>query len=179
MRALIIVGSARIEGNTARLCEAVANALTSDDVDVITVHPSKMDISHCTNCGGCDDSEKCVIDDDMSIIYEMIEECDIIILGTPVHFSGVSSIMKQVVDRLQCFWVHPPSKGKTMAAVVCGGSPDPCFRNVLSVCRSLSNSLGAEWGGEILVGNADKGLKEKDLMDASELGKTLYQIRMS
>lgn len=178
--AIVIVGSARRNGNTDILCSAAADAMR-ENMNVTTVYPSEMDIRHCTNCGGCDDSGVCVIDDDMRTIYNGIENSDVLLIGTPVHFSGVSSIMKQVIDRLQCMWVRSNDRsGKVMAVISNGGSPKPNFRNIISVCRSVSNSIGSDWAGELTVNDTDNGLNDADLKNAASFGKHLIdQMKIS
>lgn len=171
MKAVIIAGSARHGGNTDILCKAAGGALSEQGFSVSFLYPSDMRISHCTNCGGCDDTGVCVIGDDMHRVYDAVSETDIIILGTPVHFSGMSSILKQVVDRFQCLWVKPPENGRKIAGLISdGGSEKPCFRNIISVSKALAVSIGAEWGGEVTIPSTDRGLRDDDVRKAHELG---------
>lgn len=167
------MGSARREGNTAVLCNVAADAMTQRGIEADVVHLYGMDIAHCTNCGGCDPTGECVIDDDMQHIYRMIEESDIIVFATPVHFSGMSSILKQAVDRMQCLWTHPRASSKRIAAIADGGSPEPVFRNIMSVARSVGNTLNGEWIGELMIGDTDNGLRDDDIRAAREFGMRL------
>lgn len=174
MRAVMIIGSARRNGNTESLCAAAAESLEDGGFEVSSFRPFGMGISHCTNCGGCDDTGICIIDDDMKGIYDAVSKSDVVILGTPVHFSGTSSILKQVIDRFQCLWVRPEAGGRRILGLIAdGGSEEALFRNIVSVARSVANTIGAEWGGEVCVNGTDSGLSEGDISEAYNLGTRL------
>ena len=121
-----------------------------------------MNIHHCTGCGSCADSGKCAINDDMHHIYRNAEDADMIILATPIYFSGPSSIMKQVIDRFQCVWAAGKGKkrkGKAAALIAAGGDPVPLFSNAVSIAKAFAATVGAEWAGELKVSDTD-GMKE-------------------
>jgi multimeric flavodoxin WrbA len=63
-----------------------------------------MDIRPCQNCGGCDDTGSCIIEDAMVDIYEAIRSADRIILASPIFFFGLSAQTKIMIDRCQAFW---------------------------------------------------------------------------
>ncbi|MDD4245209.1 MAG: flavodoxin family protein [Candidatus Methanomethylophilaceae archaeon] len=171
MKATLIVGSARKEGSTEIQCEALADALGEEGFDVSVIRPYDMDIRHCTGCNRCFTEGKCHIKDDMHVIYDAVRDTDLIVLGTPVYFSGPSSIIKQVIDRFQLYWHteddEPPKK--YVALVSTGGSRNPRFENVTSICRAFAFSINAKWGGESLVENTDGE-------DISPAGKEAYRF---
>jgi len=177
MDALILVGSARKSGSTSILCSKAADSLSAAGVNVKVMYPYDLEIGHCTNCNTCEDLGRCVIDDGMTAIYEAVNASSIVIFGTPVHFSGVSSILKQVMDRFQCAW-HVPLRTKRVIGVIAnGGTVDPCFNNIISELRSLSNTLNGKWGGCITVRETDtEGLNELNLKDAHHFGIALYEL---
>jgi multimeric flavodoxin WrbA len=97
----------------------------------------------------------------MHKIYDAVEKNDIIILATPIYFSGPSSILKQVIDRFQCVWTVSKGKkrGKTAALIAAGGSPSPVFANTISIAKAFAMTVGAEWSGELTISGTD-GIKE-------------------
>jgi multimeric flavodoxin WrbA len=131
------------------------------DADITFIRPHEMNIEHCRGCGSCSSSGKCVIRDDMHRIYDCVEKNEIIILATPIYFSGPSSIMKQVIDRFQCVWAASKGKkkGKAVALIAAGGSPSPVFINTISIAKAFAMTVGAEWSGELIIGGTD-GLEE-------------------
>jgi multimeric flavodoxin WrbA len=44
----------------------------------------------------------CLLDDDMKEIYDALETCDIVVLGSPVYFDTVSAQTKLMIDRCNC-----------------------------------------------------------------------------
>jgi len=177
MDALILVGSARKSGSTSILCSKAADALTASGVNVRIMYPYDMDINHCTNCNTCQDLRRCVMDDGMSDIYRAVICSEILLLGTPVHFSGISSILKQVVDRFQCAW-HNPLKHKRIVGVIAdGGTADPYFNNIISEMRAFSNTINGKWAGSVTVRETDiGGLNEINFRDAYNFGLNLYEL---
>jgi multimeric flavodoxin WrbA len=159
MDVLFITGSARDDGITAKLCSIVASAMPSSNV--VVIRPHEMDVRHCNGCGYCAATGRCVIKDDMHRIYQAVEDSDIVIISTPVYFSGPSSIMKQVIDRFQCVWSAGKEKAKdrTAALIVAGGDPSPIFSNTVSIAKAFAATIGAKWAGELKVSGTD-GMNE-------------------
>ena len=63
-----------------------------------------MNIRACQDCGGCEKTGACVINDDMVQIRQAIRDADRIILASPVFFFGLSAQTKAMIDRCQAFW---------------------------------------------------------------------------
>ena len=109
MKRLIIVGSPRSNGRSAHLAEMLFEACIDEcpDDEVSLAPVSELAISACVGCDGCKNSEGhvCVFEDDMDEIREILDECDELIVVSPVYFSGAPAPMKALLDRLQpYFW---------------------------------------------------------------------------
>ncbi len=63
-----------------------------------------INIRACQDCGGCEKTGACVINDDMVQIRQAIRDADRIILASPVFFFGLSAQTKAMIDRCQAFW---------------------------------------------------------------------------
>ncbi len=155
-RALIICGSAGRGGVTEAMCQTAADLLRSEGYDVCLLFPSEMDIRHCTGCDACAKGE-CVLDDDMNAIYEIFGESDLLILSTPLHFSGPSSLLKTVIDRFQVYWhntalPHPLACG----AMLCAGSPEPNFKPTVSILKAFSITTNMAWAGHLEFPDTDR-----------------------
>ena len=178
MNVLFITGSARSNGITAKLCDTVADAMPDANVTVMRAH--ELDIKHCTGCSSCAASGKCAINDDMGRIYSTADNADIIVLATPVYFSGPSSIMKQIIDRFQCVWAAGKGKkrkGKSVALIVAGGDPVPVFQNTISIAKAFASTVGAEWAGELKVSDTDgmKEIPENVIREAQRFGSDIVK----
>lgn len=136
MKILILMGSPRKEGNTAQLTEPFINEAKALGAEVETVWLYGMNIQGCISCRSCQkewDKINCAIKDDMGIIFDKVQNADIIVLATPIYSWYCTAPMKAVLDRL----VYGMNKyygdkvgpslfeGKKMAIITtCGYKPD-------------------------------------------------------
>ncbi|HBT97555.1 MAG TPA: flavodoxin [Desulfobulbaceae bacterium] len=63
-----------------------------------------LSIRPCQGCGGCGKNGRCVVDDDMTALYEKVDAADRLLLVSPVYFYALSAQMKTFADRFQCRW---------------------------------------------------------------------------
>ncbi|MDY0144900.1 MAG: flavodoxin family protein [Kiritimatiellia bacterium] len=101
---LILLGSAREDGNSTRLAYALADALSLKGHIVQSIRVPALEIAPCDGCGECwkPASTPCVIRDDMDSVYPMLRKADVIVFATPLHFFNWSAPLKTLVDRLYC-----------------------------------------------------------------------------
>lgn len=104
MKILTILGSPRPGGNSEVLLEAVSKGVELAGGQVETIRLSKRWIQPCLNCGGCDKTGECVLEDDMTNIYESLWTARRIILASPIYFYGVTAQTKAFIDRCQTLW---------------------------------------------------------------------------
>jgi len=106
MKVLALNGSPRKGGNTETLLnEAIRGARElGGEVTVYTLN--ELDIGPCQHCGGCDDTGRCIIPDDMQAVYNDIRAADRIMLASPIYFFGLSAQAKILIDRCQAFWAE-------------------------------------------------------------------------
>jgi multimeric flavodoxin WrbA len=101
MNVIAFLGSPREGGNTETLLRAAIEG-TGQDARVFDLN--RMDIKPCLNCGECEETGACILEDDMGEIYKAIRGADRIILASPIFFMGVSAQCKAMIDRCQAFW---------------------------------------------------------------------------
>ncbi|AIF53964.1 flavodoxin family protein [Pelosinus sp. UFO1] len=101
MKVVAFNGSPTKEGNTYHAIKGVAQELEAEGIEVEIVHVGNKVIRGCTACGGCvrNQNEKCVIGDEVNEWIQKMKEADGIILGSPVHYSGIGATMKAFLDR--------------------------------------------------------------------------------
>jgi multimeric flavodoxin WrbA len=104
MLVLGIYGSPRKGGNTDQLLDRALDSAEQMGAEISRVYVRDMDISGCLACGGCDNTGKCVIKDDMELIYPLLDNADIIFLASPIYFYSVSGQVKLLIDRSQAMW---------------------------------------------------------------------------
>lgn len=99
MKIIGIVGSMRKSGNTLRLMEeAIKPFAKKAEVNIIELN--QLDFSGCIGCEGCSKSYRCVLKDDLTPIYALLDEADGFILASPTYFYNITSKMKAFIERL-------------------------------------------------------------------------------
>ncbi len=155
-RTLIICGSAGRGGITETMCQSAADYLRQAGSDVIVVFPSEKSISHCTGCGSCR-CGSCILDDDMRVLYRLFSESDLLVLASPLHLNGPSSVLKTVMDRFQVFWFNRdlPHPDRVLA-LLCAGSDRPNFAPTVSIMKAFSATARMMWLGHLEVVGTDR-----------------------
>ena len=101
MKILMICGSPRENGCTyTALCE-VAKAIEAEGIECEMFHIGAS-VPGCTGCGACrkEKASRCVIGDKVNIAIEKMEQCDGLIVGSPVYFAGINGTLKAFLDRM-------------------------------------------------------------------------------
>lgn len=99
---IILNGSPRKNGNTSELTKAFAKGAQEAGHTVTEFHLGDMNISGCKGCfgGGKNPESPCVQKDDMSKIYPVYKEADIVVLASPLYYWSISGQLKTAFDRL-------------------------------------------------------------------------------
>ncbi len=188
MKTIAFLGSPRKDGNTELLLkEAVRGVKETTGGEVTVFNLNLLKIAPCQDCGGCEQTGECVLDDDMSRIYPEIRTADRIILASPVFFFGLSAQSKTMIDRCQSFWcekyllkkpISPGDSGRRGLLIIVGGmkkevgvecagaTAKAFFRTVNISEHKVLSFLGVDAKGAIR--DHPTGLK-----DAFEAGKGL------
>ncbi len=112
----------------------------------------------------------------MEELYEKIQDCNLIIFGTPVYWYGPTAKMKLLIDRLRPFIASGKLKGKRGIVVVPSEEGPGCCGPLMELFRMSFDYLGMIVAGDILAKAYEKGaIKEnaEDLERAYRLGKSL------
>jgi len=111
MKVVAINGSPRKEGNTYQALRTVGEELEKEGIEVSIIQVGDKPIRGCRACGTCGKlkNERCAIDDEVNEIIQLMKAADGIILGSPVHFSGIAGTMKSFLDR--AFYVASANGG--------------------------------------------------------------------
>jgi multimeric flavodoxin WrbA len=104
MKVLGIYGSPRKGGNSDQLLDKALEGARSAGAETKAIYARDLKMGGCLECGGCDKTGKCVVEDDMQSVYPLLEEADVIFLATPVFFYGVPAQAKALIDRTQALW---------------------------------------------------------------------------
>ena len=114
IKTIAFLGSPRKDGNTDLLLQEAIKGIESSGLSVKTYRLNLMNIKPCQNCGGCEETGECIINDDMAEINRDIRSVDRVILASPVFFFSLSAQSKTMIDRCQSFWCEKYLLKKTI-----------------------------------------------------------------
>ena len=115
-RVLALHASPRRGGNTDQLLAAFLAKLkdvqrdqdggtAGDGPTIRHLHPARLAIRPCPACGGCEETGRCIVKDDMTQVYDAVRWAEAIVVASPVFFATVPAQFKAMIDRHQCAWV--------------------------------------------------------------------------
>lgn len=123
MKVIALNGSARKDGNTAMLIQAVFAELEKEGIETEMIQMAGKKIQGCLACYKCfkNKDRRCSVDKDiLNDIIARMEKAEGILLGSPTYFSDVTSGMRAFIER--CGFVARANnymfKGKVGASVV-------------------------------------------------------------
>ncbi|MBW1711731.1 MAG: flavodoxin family protein [Deltaproteobacteria bacterium] len=103
-KVLGIYGSPRRGGNSDLLLDRALEGAASAGAEVKKIYARKLKMSGCLECGGCDQTGQCVVDDQMQDVYPLLDWAEVIILAGPVFFYSLPAQVKALIDRGQAMW---------------------------------------------------------------------------
>jgi multimeric flavodoxin WrbA len=105
MNIIAINGSPRKNGNTAILLGKALEGAASKGARTELIQLYELNYKGCISCFACKRKGgksygKCAVQDDLSGVFEKIEQADALILGSPIYFGEVSGEMRSFLERL-------------------------------------------------------------------------------
>lgn len=125
MKTLILNGSPRVNGDTESLIQVVTQNIVGE-YKIINTY--RCTISPCIDCRYCWNNSGCAIDDEMQEVYSYIQECDNVLIASPIYFSELTGRLLDVGSRFQTYFCanyfrkeEAVSKPKKGAVILVGG----------------------------------------------------------
>ena len=140
MKTLILNGSPRITGDTSQLIEKVTEKLWGE---YRIVDAYRCNISPCIDCRYCWGKRGCAINDEMQEIYGYIQDCDNVLIASPIYFSELTGKLLDVGSRLQTYWCaryfrkEEPVMKKKGAVILVGGGDGNINKPYDTACTLL------------------------------------------
>ena len=187
MNVLVFLGSPRKKGNSEILTNAVLDGVRQAGGRPEIIRLCDLKISPCISCGGCDKTGKCVVEDDMTPLYDKIITVDRIIVSSPIFFYGVTAQTKAFIDRTQALWNRKrilQEKGKWIEnherkgffVSVAATRGVRIFEGAVLTMKYGYDAMGMQYAGDFLVTGPDKrgdmAKYEQKLAEAREAGKS-------
>ncbi len=100
MKVLMINGSPHAEGNTFLALNEMKKVFEDQGVEVMLLHIGNRAIRSCVACGGCRKTGRCVFDDIVNESAPLFEECDGLVVGTPVYYASANPTLMAYLTRM-------------------------------------------------------------------------------
>lgn len=156
-----VYGSPRKQGNTEILMDAFLEQVEKSE-EVKRFYLRDMTLKPCIECGGCDKTGVCVFKDDISGIYDYIENASSLIISSPIFFASVPAQVKAFIDRSQPFWARKYVLGQKSSIIrkgffICVGAinTDKYFKSSKLVVQSYLNVMDIKYEGELFFPGVD------------------------
>ena len=92
MKVLMLNGSPRAEGNTYTALHEMERIFQAEGIETEILHIGHKDIRGCIGCRKCKENGKCVFDDIVNETAVKLEECDGLVVGSPVYYLSLIHI---------------------------------------------------------------------------------------
>ena len=123
MKVLLINGSPREHGNTYTALHEMVKIFEGENIETEIVHIGEKAIRGCVACQNCRKNGKCIYDDEVNELASKFEECDGLVVGSPVYYASANATLVAFLTRL--FYSTPFDKtmkvGVAVAAARRGG----------------------------------------------------------
>jgi len=100
MKILLINGSPRVGGNTSIALAEMEKVFACEGIEYETVQIGQKNIRGCIACGSCRKLGKCVFDDEVNEIAKKFEQCDGLVVASPVYYASANATLIALLDRL-------------------------------------------------------------------------------
>jgi multimeric flavodoxin WrbA len=168
------------------------DGIRSAGSDVELFYTSDLHIEYCNGDLSCwlKHPGECMIKDDMEQLYPLFREADLIVYGSPVHDSGISAPLKNLIDRThplgqpffeikdgRTYQANPEgTKNKKVVLISCYAywemdNFDPLLAWIKAYCRNWSNIFSGALlrpHAEALRPMMDMGAPVSDVLQAAQ-----------
>lgn len=127
MKVLVLNGSPRPNGNTARMVSVFREAAEASGHEVIVIPVCRKNIKGCLACEYCHlkGNGSCIQKDDMQEIYGHLKDSNMLVLASPIYYHGISGQLKCAVDRFySALYPRGPQSLTKIAMFLSSGDPD-------------------------------------------------------
>lgn len=118
MKALIINGSPRVNGNASLAVKELEAVFAEEGVETEAIQVGAKGIRGCIACGKCGELGHCAFDDIVNEVAEKFKEADGLIIASPVYHASANPTLIALLNRLFNS-AHYDLSMKVGASVVC------------------------------------------------------------
>ncbi len=117
MKVLLINGSPHREGSTYTALHEMEKVFRQENIETEIIQIGTKPVRGCIACSSCFKTGKCVFDDAVNETAAKFEECDGLVVGSPVYYASANATLIAFLDRL-FYSTHFDKTMKVGASVV-------------------------------------------------------------
>lgn len=159
MKTVILNGSPRPTGDTMALVDAFCREIRGQ---VRIIHTHQTNVSPCIDCRGCFRKPGCVIKDEMQGIYQAVEDADVVVLASPLHFSTLTGSLLALCSRFQALYagrrqgfLPPREKSAQGVLLLAGGGSTKDPACAARTARIILREVGAPLAHSVMSLHTD------------------------
>ena len=172
---VILTGSPRKKSSSARLAAEFTEGAKAAGHSVTLFRVAGMKIGGCIGCDHClEEKGVCVQKDDMLQIADALVNADTLVLASPVYFWGVTSQLKQAIDRMYALLQKRTKIKQAVLLMTCGDETDKAAQPSIAMFHEICAYLKWKEAGIIVAPNlntAEEIEGRPELEQAKKLGE--------
>lgn len=130
-----------------------------------------MNIRPCVGCYQGKVNGHCIMQDDMQQVERELMDTDMVVYVTPVYFYDMSAQLKQVIDRLHCFYGYMLGK-KSLLLATAWREDDGVMSYLRNLYNGIADYLQYKNMGTIMA----RGCGSPETIHGSRYAKEAYEI---
>jgi len=149
---VVLSGSPRKDGNTARLTEAFIDGAEAAGKEISLFRVAGLHIGGCRGCGHCFKNQGiCVQQDDMSPILDALRKADTLVLTSPVYYWGITAQLKLAIDRFYALLEIGMAVKRAALLMTCGDPSESAAEPSIAMFRKICAYQKWEEAGIIIA----------------------------
>lgn len=174
---VVINSTNRKNGNSEVLVnEFINGAKENNNVEVINL--KELNFGFCIGCLACQNTGKCVLNDDISKIIDIVKNADILVFATPIYYYAMSGQLKTFLDRMNPLYIADYKFKEVYLFTACADEEDSAMDVVISEVKGWISCFDDVKFKEALCGTATTNIGDiknrvEILNKAFEIGKNI------
>ena len=175
---LVITTSLRPNSNSDILTERLIAGAKDAGHQVEEISLKGKNLKFCIGCLACQQTQKCVLNDDAIEIAEKMKEADTLVFSTPIYYYEMSGQMKTLLDRMNPLYPSDYKFRRVYMLSVATEDEEYVPEKAVSGLQGWVDCFEkAEFAGSLFCGGIsgpeEASGKDEEQDEAYEFGKTL------
>jgi multimeric flavodoxin WrbA len=192
IRVLAISGSPHRHGNTETLLDAFLEGAEAEGAAVEKVVLRDLDFTPCQGCNACHRRDGCIVQDELTPLFDRIAAADCLALASPIYTMGITAELKGLIDRGQFLWARKYiaktlyysrdhlRRHRGVFLSTAGQSWDHVFDGAFPILIAFFDITGFEYWDNVIANDMDRHGTIRGhptaLADAREKGRRVVRV---